>query len=211
MSFENVKHLTIDGQSVVRLDIAGAALWKGLPSGYTQLDYIQVTGTQYINTGFTPNQDSRMVVEFMYTGGSGVFGSRSSVSTRNFSMRVINSAWQLGYGNGVTTGTIPSDTKKWHIADINKNELYIDGELAATRDYVTFNPPYPAAIGAIKAGSMYYGEGRYRGCQIYNNGKLVRDFIPCKNAGGIIGMYDTVEAKFYENAGTGEFVAGDEI
>lgn len=205
----NAKHLTIDGKSVVRLAIGEGVVWKGLPAGYTYLDYIETNGTQYIDTGFILNQDSRVVCEYMYKGGNGVYGARNTVQTRNFSMRVINNAWQFGYGDGVTGSTMTADTTKWHIADQNKNVLYIDGNLAAEREYAVFTTPKTMAIGAIKAGSIYYGMGRYRGCQVYDNGVLVRDLIPCKDADGNIGMYDTLNAKFYGNAGTGEFVAGE--
>lgn len=211
MDFDNVRHLTIEGQSIVRLDMDGTPVWKGLPSGYKHLDYVECTGTQYIDTGFILNQDSRVVCEYMYKGGNGVYGARNTVATRNFSMRVINNAWQFGYGDGVTTSTITADTTKWHIADQNKNVLYIDGNLAAEREYAVFTTPKTMTIGAIKAGSIYYGEGRYRGCQVYDNGVLVRDFIPCKNESGEIGMYDTVNAVFYRNAGTGTFVTGAEV
>jgi hypothetical protein len=64
-------------------------------------------------------------------------------------------------------------------------------------------------IGAINAGSVYYGQGRYRGCQIYDDGVLVRDFIPCQDPNGVAGMYDTLNNKFYANAGTGDFVTGE--
>ena len=211
LNFDNVRHLTSEGQSVVRLDIDGASVWKGLPSGYKMLDYIECTGTQYIDTGFILNQDSRIVCEFMYKGGNGIYGARNTVATRNFSMRVISGAWQMGYGDGVTSSTIKSDTTNWHIADQNKNVLYIDGELAVTREYVKFTTLKAMAIGAIRAGSVYYGQGRYRNCQVYDNGVLVRDFIPCKDPDGNIGMYDTVNAKFYGNADTGVFGAGAEV
>ena len=199
-------HLKVCGKNAVRLEIDGKVFWKGLPKGYTRLDYIETTGTQYIDTGFVPNQDTRIVCEFMWLGGTGIYGARNTVSTRNFSMRVINDAWQMGYGNGVVTGTIASDNYNWHVADQNKNSLYIDGELAATKDREEFTAPKAVAIGAIRAGSIYYGLGRYRNCQIYDNDVLVRDYIPCKTPEGEIGMYDTVNAKFYGNAGTGTFV-----
>lgn len=210
MMFDKLKSLVIPEGNVVSVACDGVTLWKKskLPVGYTELDYIEVTGTQYIDSGFIPNYNSRIVCEFMYKGGNGVYGARNTVSTRNFSMRVINGAWQLGYGDGVLTGTIKSDTKNWHIADQNKNQLFIDGELAAEREYVEFSASRSAAIGAIKAGSMYYGEGRYRTCQMYDNGVLVRDFIPCINPDDEIGMYDIVGGKFYGNAGTGEFGYG---
>lgn len=48
-------------------------------------------------------------------------------------------------------------------------------------------------------------------CKIYDNETLVRNFVPCKNASGAVGLYDTVEGQFYANAGTGTFTAGPEI
>ena len=212
MNWENVKHLTIASGNAIRLAIDGNIVWKGLPNGYRKLDYIESTGTQYINTGFTPDQDSRILCEIYWLGGMNGFGSRSTVASRNFSARVINGYWQLGYDSngGVATGTIKAE-EKWQTLDINKNELYVDNVFSVSRDYVEFTAPYPIALGAIRAGSLYYGTARYRACQIYDDGKLVRDLIPCRSPAGKIGMYDTVDAVFYGNSGTGEFAAGAEV
>lgn len=45
-------------------------------------------------------------------------------------------------------------------------------------------------------------------CQISDGEKIARFFIPCKNAGGAVGLYDLIGQKFYGNAGTGSFTAG---
>lgn len=211
MLISNAKHLTIDERSIVRLSIGNKVIWKGLPSGYTALDYIEATGTQYIDTNFKANQDTRIVCDIMWMGGMNGFGARQAVATRNFSVRVISDTWQLGYGSdgGVATGTVAAKLNEWQTVDINKNSLYVDGKFSVSREYVSFTTPQTLALGAIKAGSstpsMYYGTAKYRGCQIYNNGVLVRDMTPCKDPNGNIGMYDTVNAVFYGNAGTGEF------
>jgi hypothetical protein len=34
-----------------------------LPSGYAELDYIEKIDSQYIDTGFKPNQDTRIVID----------------------------------------------------------------------------------------------------------------------------------------------------
>ena len=44
-------------------------------------------------------------------------------------------------------------------------------------------------------------------CKIYNNGILIRDFIPCEYE-GVFGLWDKVTNQFFANNGTGEFVAG---
>lgn len=192
-----------------------------LPAGYTELDYIGTTGSgsgssgsgQYIDTEFRLNQDSRIVCELMYQGGSGgdgnnVYGARGSVSSNNFSMRVMDS-WQFGYGDGTkTSGNVPYDTTNWHVIDHNKNIMYVDGVQVAKRDPEEFTTGYDATIGAIRASGVYYGKCLFRFFQIYDNGVLVREFIPCKNPDGVAGMYDTVNGKFHGNKGTGEFVTG---
>lgn len=211
MDFTDIKRFTVDDKRAVQLEIDGETVWRGLPRGYTELDYIEVTGTQYIDTGFVPNQDTRIVCEFMYLGGNGVYGARYSTSSRNFCMRAISSKWQAGYNNKLGSSNITTDTTKWHIADQNKNIFYIDGVLGFEFEYAEFTAPKSIILGGINANnSVYYGEGRYRACRIYDNGTLVRSLIPCKNPNGVIGMYDTVNAKFYSNAGSGEFIAGAE-
>lgn len=213
MNFEDVKHLTLDGQNAVRLAIGGGVVWKGLPKGYTQVDYIEVTGTQYINTGFVPNQDSRAVCEFLYAGGAGIFGARTTTTADNFNLRVISGRFQMGYGDNLGSTSIPADDQ-WHLADLNKNSLYMDGGTEPVRSlgYMEFTAPETFILGGINASNrVYYGEGRYRACQLYDNDILVRDLLPCKDPEGNAGMYDTVNAVFYGNAGTGEIIAGVEI
>ena len=46
---------------------------------------------------------------------------------------------------------------------------------------------------------------------IWESDTRVRDFIPCKNPSGAVGLYDTVNGTFYGNSGTGTFAAGPEI
>ena len=48
--------------------------------------------------------------------------------------------------------------------------------------------------------------------KLYDNGTLVRDFIPVRrHSDGAIGMYDKVTDTFFGNAGTGTFIAGNDI
>ena len=47
--------------------------------------------------------------------------------------------------------------------------------------------------------------------KIWDNGTLVRDFVPCVNKEGVAGLYDITPGavkKFYANDGTGTFEAG---
>ena len=44
---------------------------------------------------------------------------------------------------------------------------------------------------------------------MYDNGVLIRDFRPCLDPDGVACLYDKVEKKYYHNAGSGEFIAGE--
>ena len=56
-----------------------------------------------------------------------------------------------------------------------------------------------------------YARGKLYSAKIYDGNTLVRNFIPCKNPDGVIGMWDDVNSVFYGNAGTGNFTAGAEV
>lgn len=57
----------------------------------------------------------------------------------------------------------------------------------------------------------YYAGARIYSCQIYDNGTLVRDFVPCVDYSGEVGLYDLVNAVFYGSSGTGVFSAGSPL
>ena len=63
---------------------------SGLPEGYTALEYIQSSGTQYIDTGRKLTQDSNITIDFKIIGeinrNAGIFGSRESASKNNLAL-----------------------------------------------------------------------------------------------------------------------------
>ena len=240
MSLNNARHLSIGGKDVVRLDIGGGVVWVGLPSGFKRLEYIEVTGSQYINPDFIANQDSRFVCELMLTPSSGmqsIYGARQTASSatnasKNFTLRAVSGKWQPCYGSVLGGTGVPTDND-WHIADQNRNVFTLDGievadgteltdgttvadgVLTKVFDEQTFTTPKSFLIGAINSaasgGNIYYCKARFRWCMLYDNAVLVRYLIPCEDADGNIGMYDVINARFHGNEGTGEFVAGPEL
>ena len=57
----------------------------------------------------------------------------------------------------------------------------------------------------------YGGKAKLRYFKIKKGSNTVRDFVPCKNPAGTVGLYDTVNGTFYGNSGAGVFTAGAEI
>ena len=186
-----------------------------LPSGYTRLEYIKSSGTQYINTGFNPNQNTRVVMDVtpvdvilgkMWCAfgvrQNGIYFGLYKASTGN-----MNLTWFYGsnYSNYFTV-----DYAKRHNLEVNKNVASVDG---TSKSYAaqTFQFTIPLFLLCDNAAGSPTSAGAalLYSCQIYDNGTLIRDFIPCKNASGAIGLWDDVNSVFYQNAGSGTFDAGE--
>lgn len=186
-----------------------------LPNGYTELEYIQSTGTQYIDTGFKANNNTHVLMdsEFLETPSSNtaLFGARTSANNKNYAMLFIPSYFRSDYNTSYTqTWSISAKIRR--IYDKNKQTTRIDGDNQSYSN-VKFQTDYNLTLFAINAAGtvLWFASMRLFSCKIYDNGTLIRDFIPCKNAAGVIGLYDLVNSKFYANAGKGVFTAGQEV
>ena len=184
-----------------------------LPDGYVQLEYIESTGTQYINTGFTPNQDTRVVCDVVFPGTTGtsgkyVFGSRTTLTQNSYTYFSYNSKYETTYNTQDNVCYQNLITGRF-IIDKNKNVTTTNGT-AYSHTYANFTCPGPLYLFALSNNGSLFGGGSLSlySCQIYDNETLVRDFIPCIDPGGEVGLYDTVDGLFYGNEGTGAFIAG---
>ena len=209
---QNVQSLSKDTEWIFQF-VPGPTL----PSGYTELEYIQSSGSQYINTGFIPKYDSRIVLDAEVTDSSivcALFGARGAASGTN---PLSNTLFSLSggairsdyYGSSVSSTTTVSGRT---IFDKNKNVVSF-GSNTITNNSSTASSNQTLFLFAVQtAGSAtLLATMKLYACQIYDNGTLVRDFYPCTNESGAVGLYDLVGKQFYSNAGTGAFVAGPEI
>ena len=95
--------------------------------------------------------------------------------------------------------------------DKNKNVCTFNDDTITNPSSVATASANMFLLALNNAGSaQYFLNAKLYSCDIYDNDVLVRDFVPCKNPSGVIGLYDVVNGVFYQNAGTGEFTAGDE-
>ena len=177
---------------------------------YREIPYIETTGEQYIDTGFVPDSNTRIVADFVSTGTSSsnnILGCRSSTSSKGYALSTINNNWRFAYNASVDT-KVDAD-KARHTVEIDKNVLYLDGVVIYTADEQEFTTNYSLCLGAINYRSPYLGRAKFYSCQIYDDGTLVRDLVPCILPAGETGMYDKVNDTFYGNAGTGTFITSE--
>lgn len=193
---------------------------SGLPSGYKQLEYIQSSGTQYIDTGVRVMPENYQQLKMSVTcekigqgsGASNWLVDGSNVANAYFYTGVYNGKYY--YGCGTTdhdTGIAAASGKQTFTLDIPSAKFTVSDSV----DVSISTEPVTASASLYLFGFNYnpvrcYAEKIYS-CQIYTGTTLARNFVPCKTASGTVGLYDTVDGQFYANAGTGTFTAGPEI
>lgn len=188
-----------------------------LPKGFTELAYIESTGTQHIDTGFKPNQDTKTVIDGMWpltpTGNSVFYGARTSATEKSYYWMYV------GINNAARSGYNASFNYSWGIDPTVRRTVTKDKNVTTVDDashswtYAEFQCDYNMALFALnEVGTVkWFALGRIYSCQIFDNGTLIRDYVPCRNLEGEAGLYDMVEAEFYGRAGGNEFVTGNVI
>lgn len=216
MDWSQVTALTIPEGNVKQVSANGVILWKKglLPSGYTQLEYIESTGTQYIDTGIaTTNNNLGFMLEAMpltnadvypmgsraTDGGTRFFGVRSQTST-TFSYGWLSYSTAPASQSYVNVRTTMSlnwlNSKKVTIGNDSNNLATVD--IANGRNITLFG-----------INGQLLWTGRIYRAQISEGNEIIANFIPVmRNSDSKVGMYDTVTRQFLTNAGTGEFIAG---
>ena len=220
--------------------LAPLAARADLQPGYAQVEYIEATGTQYINTDISVTRDTRMVCDFQFTAvptatarngwcgsGSGVsvgfyFGGNFMDKNGNFgtsgtmvftaSAATTRSAFVMH----TPTGTFDLDR---HTFDISRGSMKFDGvEFAADND-LDYYPDNDKGHIWLFAGQRSWASGagypcqmRIYSCQIYRGETMVRDFVPAKRTSdGAAGLYDRATGLFFGNSGSGALIAGGEM
>lgn len=187
-----------------------------LPEGYTELEYIQSSGTQYIDTGFKPDSNTRVLMEVTPIDSgldSWIFSARTARLKKELSCAIYfaqNKEWAFCYGQKETKSSISSEEKT--LIDFNKNVVSLNSNSITLQNY-SFSCEYNLFLlcNNTAGETKGYASATVYFCKIYDNGLLVRDFIPCKNSSGKVGLFDLISQKIYSNAGAGEFTAGPEV
>jgi hypothetical protein len=198
------------------------------------LEYIESTGTQYIDTGFVYDNNTRVVWDMQMTAqipssesnNSGVGWVNTNYERLGFTIRGANSTLYL-YKAYSANGNPAGDTRlstiqvhnNRHVIEINSpiNKAYVDG-VEYTFDPAVgdinndYNLTLPLFAWLGDTGYREYFIGRMYSVKIYDNGTLARNLIPAKcNSDNVVGLYDTVNGVFYTNSGTGSFIAGPAV
>lgn len=196
-----------------------------LPDEYTQVEYIENNGNIYFDTGVVPTNKTKLEMELAYVSGNNnnwicLWGSRTNSTATNFFCLYINqnslilSPNYAGFDPGTnSTATLVRNQKHQIIQD--KGQFYLDGVLQPTAS--TTNTLSGATRPIYLFTNNNQGSPQYRNldmklyrCKFYEDGILIRDFVPCYNSSNTIGLYDLVNDVFYEKLDSGSLVKGSD-
>ncbi len=190
--------------------------------GYTQLEYIETTGTQYIDTGIYPNGLIRMTAKIETLRAGTEISAFSGVIHSGFT-----GVWQVvySYQGGVDFNVSQQEIvfsqsyvgiQDFDIDQINKTIICNGITKYMTETPVAVEPghsniPLGRYQYEIGPGPSNFWYGKIYFTKLYDNNILVRDMIPVLDKNGTPCMYDKVSNTFFYNAGTGDFIAGPAV
>ena len=183
----------------------------------SEIEYLESTGTQWIDSGVCGNENTNTSIKFQIVtfnnGAQGVLGARAHYQDYGFGF-----TWNSNFNNTLFFQLFNGENSQYQLNTTalevrnDKGKLYVNNELVFTHSSSpSFITPSSIRLFIMKDNSVnYYSKSRIYYCQLWDNGVLVRDFIPVRK-GSIGYLYDKVSRKLFANKGTGNFILGQDV
>lgn len=189
------------------------------PSVYF-ISYIQSSGTQYIDTGFNPNQNTRVVMDVeLYSqpnSMAAIFGERQKSASNDSRSFIL---WSSNQGKGIRSDFMGNNVSsaiallgKRVEVDKNRNVCHIGDETVtnSSGSGQALGSLWLFAVNNVESGTLntsWTASVKCYSCQIYDNDVLVRDYAPALDPEGVPCLYDKISEEYVYNSGTGSFTA----
>lgn len=211
--------------------LSGGCEQRKLPNEYTQVEYLESSGTQYIDTGIVLKSKATVttVGQFMSTASTSTspismwgFMSLDNSNLPRWGCSIFSSKWLMDLNFTDQYSPVSNTNKHTFVNETNGTTAYnsfIDG----VSIYNTLMPIMTPSTYQNNTLSAYIfarndsgTAGNFSLSRIYSF-NIVQDdievinLIPAKrNSDNVLGMYDTVSGTFLTNQGTGDFTAGSD-
>ena len=194
-------------------------------AAFEQLDYVESTGAQWINTRYVPaaTDTFEMKVRFADPITNAVFHAlwcaRGSASQTATMSAFATNPSRLRFDRNTTTDTYTADNALAAgvdhviVANYATRAVTLDGAAAATMAEGDFTPGGRLTLLAAQLaerGLCYFATCRLLAFKITNaEGTLVRDFVPARDTTtGEAGLFERVNKVFYAGRGATALTAG---
>lgn len=209
--------------------------WSLLADEYQEVEYIESTGSQYINTGvLSDNNNLKFEIKYAmtalpdikkYVGIFGAYNSESANATRliYYGGKSEGGEKVYSYFNSLASAA-NSDSTPRSINTIYTETLERNGNTITytSNAFTGVREKQNLASGTSYSGNIAIFSQNVSGSipasmklyyfKIYDNGTMIRNFVPCYHVNDKeIGLYDAVNKTFYTKNGTAPFNKGQNI
>ena len=171
----------------------------------SEVEYLESTGTQYIDTGITPDINGISKISFMPTVSSSpvVWGCQNFTETsgygRYFTISGVSSTAYRPVGN-VYDIELNGETDSYYVNGVLQSSSSSFFKVSASGNCWLFGRSDNGNLESVRIYSTSFAVG----------GIIVRDFIPVR-VGTTGYMYDRVSGKLFDNQGSGNFIVGPDV
>ena len=185
---------------------------EGLPLEYRRCEYLESTGTQYIDTGINLSNESEVRCEYMATNGEfarnqALYGSFVVPRFSSYGLYVQGNEYKYyAYiGQDGSSKNFPVSVGQKNTLVHNSKSITFNGQTKNFTDTTVFEQIIRCSLFAT--GSMY-GCFRVYSFSISRNGQLQCNLIPCLDGDDVPCMYDTVSQRALYKVAGDEFLYG---
>lgn len=218
---KSIKSLYLGGNSYAKAYLGEKLVFNKIKKPYyCEVEYLESTGTQYIDTGIIGNSDTKaeltLIITTQATGNVGVFGSRGNSANSNL--------LAIGYGTSSLASDFNNSSYSSYRASVSyeldtkyycytsKEKRFIKDEngivLAENTTLCNDNISTSNLLLFAETGVSLRLQGKMFYPKIWDDNTLVRDYISVLDNNMRPCMYDKVSGKLFYNQGSGEFLYG---
>lgn len=191
-----------------------------LPEGFKKVKYLIANGSQYIDTGYVPTNETGYYLEGQgykaATGDTFFYGCVNTTTWADNTRIYAMSTPKLNYGWGTFSSL--SDNAAYLRQEVKVSQNFLNSrkcvmtsnntDFSANLPQLSFTPNKPLYLFAVNLANTGISgplEGRIDTFLISEGDQIVRQFVPCLDADGIPCMYELYTGTAYYNQGSGNF------
>lgn len=188
-----------------------------LPAGYKKLEYLESSGTQFIDTGIVTDGTYTIAATLRgnNVGGSNDIWGRRGSDGASFAQRFARTYWLIAFyyvwGGQLSENQLNSAQIHDYIVTEGQKRIIVDGKSfnlnALNLSEVNASNP------SSKTHYLFAANGGNRGQVCFysfrmadGEGNVVLDFVPVLDDTGTPCMFDKVSHQSYYNSGSGDFI-----
>ena len=179
-----------------------------------QVEYLQSTGTQYVDTGIVVQENDTIIADAQFISGvtttyntiADAFGGTGEGS---IFIRLRSASFYIRFGSTNTEiyGTQGLAFNR-NIYTVKKSEFLVNGIHVGSPGYASM-PSSNIVIGRVSSNTSFVGKLFGLSIKKYDEDYRI-DIIPVR-CGTVGYMYDRVSGHLFANAGTGDFIVGADV